>query len=107
MLCPQTSFFAVRDQRTNGCRIQFKRLNVTFVFSKETVQSTFRHIKELDNILFDGNIVGGGASQTKIFDEFDRIYVVFLGGLLDIGRESAGLFYCGIKSGSEREILGE
>ncbi len=62
------------------------------MFSKKTIEGTFWHIKELGNVLFDGNIVGGGASKTKVFDEFNRIYVVLLSGLLDIGGKSASLF---------------
>jgi len=75
----------------HGCRIQFNGLDVVFVFSEKTVKSAFRHIKELGNILFDSNVITNGTSKAKVFDEFDCIYVVFLGGLLDIGGESAGL----------------
>jgi len=62
------------------------------VFSKKTIEGAFWHLKELGNVLFDGNVIINCASKAKVFDEFDGIYVIVLGGLLDIGGEAAGLF---------------
>jgi len=66
----------------HSCRIESNRLDIAFVFSEKTIEGAFWHFKELGDVFFDSNVITSGAGKAKLFDEFDGIYVVLLGGLL-------------------------
>lgn len=61
------------------------------MFSEKTIEGAFWYIKELGDVFFYGNVITSRAGKAKLFDKFDGIYVVFLGGLLDIGRKTTSL----------------